>query len=518
MCRIVAVSYEIWSVKREQVNFVQKSEEAKARNVVTLYNMRNENCELHKEIAFNRTGGEHIVIKLFSGRPTQKGLMMHKNVTEAVATMDHKTFELSRYLGYLNYQAQKLKKTLKSKQQALEDLEKEVKGNEEDYKNSELLRLQNEAELMKMKRDDAWNTSQCYKKMVDHLKKDIQTMLQEIETMKKTKADKKVVLEELRRIRALATKEYEHIQNQLVPLRIDVENKTKFFDTTLRGKRRAHTDQLRETHTRIATEQKGPSYEEDNPEKALAKELSIHTELKAYQDVFEMVKDALEISDVKDVLRRVHDEHQRYSQLCQQLDETNNNYSMLKKELDDLKYEFLRMKYDLKPLGPTPQALATLQKEADKQHARLRELCDKLLFKERVIAGIKLALVAIHSKLLYVKLKPGQLVTLVGEPKKDMEVISSKITRLLDEYGSETINEAEVDMKEVQNYAELRLPEDNLRTTLRSLDYVSHENLRVDLDEAQAGYVSREDIKIRAMEILKPKKKPPQAPPKKKKH
>lgn len=34
-------------------------------------------------------------------------------------------------------------------------------------------------------------------------------------------------------------------------------------------------------------------------EKALAKELSIHTELKAYQDVFEMVKDALEISDVK---------------------------------------------------------------------------------------------------------------------------------------------------------------------------------------------------------------------------
>lgn len=51
---------------------------------------------------------------------------------EAVATMDHKTFELSRYLGYLNYQAQKLKKTLKSKQQALEDLEKEVKGNEED--------------------------------------------------------------------------------------------------------------------------------------------------------------------------------------------------------------------------------------------------------------------------------------------------------------------------------------------------------------------------------------------------
>lgn len=148
----------------------------------------------------------------------------------------------------------------------------------------------------------------------------------------------------------------------------------------------------------------------------------------------------------------------------------------------------------------------TLQKEADKQHARLRELCDKLLFKERVIAGIKLALAAIHSKLLYVKLKPvgsqnsknlsplknvcmclewylragtvadvdadccavcdgftcsgvaftarcvheqGQLVTLVGEPKKDMEVISSKITRLLDEYGSETINEAEVDMKEV---------------------------------------------------------------------
>lgn len=54
----------------------------------------------------------------------------------------------------------------------------------------------------------------------------------------------------------------------------------------------------------------------------------------------------------QDVLRRVHDEHQRYSQLCQQLDETNNNYSILKKELDDLKYEFLRMKYDLKPLGP----------------------------------------------------------------------------------------------------------------------------------------------------------------------
>lgn len=32
-------------------------------------------------IAISFQGGEHIVIKLFSGRPTQKGLMMHKNVT-----------------------------------------------------------------------------------------------------------------------------------------------------------------------------------------------------------------------------------------------------------------------------------------------------------------------------------------------------------------------------------------------------------------------------------------------------
>ena len=54
---------------------------------------------------------------------------------------------------------------------------------------------------------------------------------------------------------------------------------------------------------------------------------------------------------------------------------------------------------------------------------------------------------------------------------------------------------------------ERRLPEDNLRCVLRSLDIRSRENLRIDIDDEEASYVSREDIKKRHADILKPKKK-----------
>ena len=57
---------------------------------------------------------------------------------------------------------------------------------------------------------------------------------------------------------------------------------------------------------------------------------------------------------------------------------------------------------------------------------------------------------------------------------------------------------------------EMRLPEDNLRTVLRPLDYRSRDNLRYDFDDVQASYVSREDIKRRHRDILKPKKHKPQ--------
>ena len=59
---------------------------------------------------------------------------------------------------------------------------------------------------------------------------------------------------------------------------------------------------------------------------------------------------------------------------------------------------------------------------------------------------------------------------------------------------------------QLQKFMEIRMPEDNLRTVLRPLDYRSRDNLRYDFDDVQASYISREDIKKRHREILKPKK------------
>lgn len=59
---------------------------------------------------------------------------------------------------------------------------------------------------------------------------------------------------------------------------------------------------------------------------------------------------------------------------------------------------------------------------------------------------------------------------------------------------------------QLQNYIEMRLPEDNLRTVLRPLDFVPRDNLRYEFEDIQPGYVSREDIKKRSHDLRNPKK------------
>ncbi|KAL8608195.1 hypothetical protein ACOMHN_016650 [Nucella lapillus] len=155
----------------------------------------------------------------------------------------------------------------------------------------------------------------------------------------------------------------------------------------------------------------------------------------------------------------------------------------------------------------TVQDEEKLQKEAKKQTERVQSAVARLREKERTIAGIKLATVAIHSKLIYVRLPTGQPSTLVGDPAKDMDLIWTKAEKLRAQFESWNMEEEEHDKKELQKYMEMRLPEDNLRTTLRPLDYRSRDNLRYDFDDVQAAYVSREDIKNRQQEIMKPKKR-----------
>ncbi|KAK7505034.1 hypothetical protein BaRGS_00003604, partial [Batillaria attramentaria] len=101
----------------------------------------------------------------------------------------------------------------------------------------------------------------------------------------------------------------------------------------------------------------------------------------------------------------------------------------------------------------------------------------------------------------------GERCMLEGDPIKDMEVIWNKTEKLIEQYGGKKVDEEQYEKKDITNFAELRLPGDNLRTTLRSLDYRSHDNLLLGLDDTQVGYVSRDDIKKRAADILKPKKK-----------
>lgn len=493
--------------ERERDTFVQNSEEKKAKNVEKIYHMRLANGALHKDVVFHRNGGKNTVARIFCNRPDEKHLMKEKTIKVSAELMDNKAFEKSRQLELLRYELRKLKENLQEKRERLAEAKDLMEADLEGNRIKDYLKAQNRVELMKMRHMDARNTARYFKRIIQSLKKDIYDMSERIKTMQKTRREKAVVVEELAKIRSGAVQEYKQCQEQMKPFHTMVEQKMREYDNTLRKKKKEHMEQNRETIQKCNAETKIEVVEEERPEVIHARDWATCTELKNYQDIFDEVKEALEISDVKDILSRVEEEHARYTRLCQQLEESNNHHDMLHEELIRLRQELQVLMYDTKSPGMTPEEQAELEHEAQVQAERVRVNSEKLREKESIIAGIKLATVAIHSKLVYVKLKKGERCVLEGDPVKDMEVIWNKTEKLMEQYGGKRMDEGLFDKKDITNFAELRLPADNLRTTLRSLDYRSHDNLLLGIDDTQVGYVSRDDIKKRSADILKPKKK-----------
>ncbi|XP_076454477.1 uncharacterized protein LOC143289399 [Babylonia areolata] len=496
-------------MEKERDTFVQTTEEQKQKNQEKLQYLRAASDDLRKEVAFHRSGGKHVVSKIFVTRPKEKPLMKDKDLKTAAMLMDQKAFEASRSLAKLNYDLQKAQHKLALKQEELADLKHLLDNNPADVRIKEFLELQSKAELVKMKYVDAVNTGNYYKKIIHSLKKEIFDTSQQIKNLTDVKEQKVNIVNDLSNIKDGAIKEYKTVQSKMKPLQTMIETQTRENDEVLRKKKKEYTDQRRDTNAKCMGELKMDTVEDDNPEERKRKELETNLELKNYQDIFEELKEALDISDVKDVLSRVQEEHARYRRLCSQLDECNSMYDQHCDDLDDLREELANLTYHPEPPSMTEQEEADLQKEADQQMERVQNAVSKLRDKEKVIAGIKLATVAIHSKLLYIRLPQNQQSTLVGDPVKDMELIWTKAEKLRAQFESWNMEEEVHDKKEVQKYMEMRLPEDNLRTTLPSLDYRSRDNLRYDFDDVQASYVSREDIKRRHQEILKPKKRKP---------
>ncbi|KAK7095203.1 hypothetical protein V1264_006646 [Littorina saxatilis] len=495
---------------KERDTFVQTTDEQKSKNKDKLQFLRHVNDELRKEVAFHQSGGKHVVNKVFVSRPKEKPAMKGKDLRTSAQIMDQKAFEVSRSLGKQNYYLERSQEKLAHKIRQLSDIKYRLEYNPSVAKIEAYMKAQSKAELVKMKLMDAVNTANYYRKIIQSLQK-ISSSNQQVKAMTKCKAEKYNIVKEVNAIGDGCVKEFKIVQNQMRPLHIMIENKTREFDENLRNKKKEYKEQLRETNTKCMGELKMDIVEDDNPDARKAKELNTVIELKSFQDIFEEVKEALDISDVRDVLSRVQEEHLRYKRLCDQLDESNLLYDMLTAELEDLREMLGNLTYDPAPLGMSVAYEQELSREAEMQMARVQDAVRRLTGQEKTIAGIKLATVAIHSKLIYVKLHSTQPTLLVGEPGKDMEVIWNKTEKLLARYGDGNMEGEDHDPRELQKFFEQRLPEDNSRCVLRPLDYRSMDKIRYDFDDVQASYVSRDDIKKRQQEILKPKKRKPPA-------
>ncbi|KAL8608196.1 hypothetical protein ACOMHN_016651 [Nucella lapillus] len=257
--------------------------------------------------------------------------------------MDQKAFEVSRSLGKLNYELDKAREKLTQKQGVLDDLKSHLDDNPNERKVKEFMELQSKAELVKMKHMDAVNTANYYKKIIHSLKK--------IKRLTQVKQEKVHIVSDLRSIKDGAIKEYKQVQSKMKPLQTMIENQTREFDENLRKKKKEFIDQRRDTNAKCMGELKMDIVEDENPEERKRKELETNVQLKGYQDIFEELKDALDISDVKDVLPRVQEEHVRYGRLCDQMEESNATYDSLYADLDDLREELAALTYHPEPPG-----------------------------------------------------------------------------------------------------------------------------------------------------------------------
>nr|KAG5712448.1 hypothetical protein BaRGS_011422 [Batillaria attramentaria] len=388
-------------------------------------------------------GGKNTVARIFCNRPDEKHLMKEKPIKISSDLMDIKAFEKSRQLELLRYEVRKLTDQLQDKRDRLAEAKDLMEADLEGNKIKNYLQAQNRVELMKMRYMDARNTARYFKRIIQTLKKDIFEMGQRIQTMQKTRREKAVVVEDLAKIRA----------DQMKPFHAMVEQKMREFESTLRRKKKEHVEQNRETIQKCNAETKVESVEEERPG-CVCRGTLARQQAAEYGNMQ---------TGSRDILSRVEEEHARYTRLCQQLEESNNHYDMLHDDLGRLRGELQVLMYDTKAPG-----------------MRVFMLSGKCM---------------------------GERCMLEGDPIKDMEVIWNKTEKLIEQYGGKKVDEEQYEKKDITNFAELRLPGDNLRTTLRSLDYRSHDNLLLGLDDTQVGYVSRDDIKKRAADILKPKKK-----------
>ncbi|ESO83906.1 hypothetical protein LOTGIDRAFT_236403 [Lottia gigantea] len=511
-------------IERDAKACYETSEATKAENEAMISKLRAENKYKRLAIAHSIQGDKHVIKSVFQERKEELLSLKRRSAQKAISEMDQKSCESNKVLNELKYQRSQKENKLEELQLKLSQILK-VSTGDVDLDHERLFRrLQNDRDKSRIKYEAARNITRRYEEILQILTEECRMFPSKLDVMVQMVNDARREHADLKRMNKKAISSNEESRTDLMALEREMYQARRTRDQQLTETRRDVERRKEPVEMRNDKRVKVPNLTDNNDRvaKHQAMKAAKHEKILTLETAFEKIKQAINVSDIKDVIFRFSNQDDTRERLVQQKKDKMVQKSKLGEELEKQKKTFEELKFTSQRQAQKGRQLVdnmedVALKEKEKREAAMSEMTKK----EKLLIDLQNGISTLFEKLKDIKLKPPYHNYSTTDPVEDLTNCERKLESLTEKINFEKsvgVTLKNANNKRLQEFLELKLPSDNVRVRLDEEDVSDSDDFHFDHDQDNEGYVSREDCKRMGQEILgtkiKPKKRKAKKPKK----
>ncbi|KAK3087858.1 hypothetical protein FSP39_011599 [Pinctada imbricata] len=423
---------------------------------------------------------EDLVAKLRAENKAKR-IQLAGSINEAVNTMDQKSCEANKRLNDLQYAR----------------LQRENRLNEMT------------AYLSRERRNDSFDKD-------FERKRDCRTYPTRLDNLEETVKEAKKELELLKLMNEKAVTSSEDQRRELHTMEREMYQAKRTRDQQL-NETKKEVERRKEPNERAEKRPK-VTILTDNTELKIAKlqieKLERHEKILTLDEGFEKIKNAIDVSDMEDIVFRVVNQDHTRDRIRHQEKEKLQAKARLLEEREKLIKVFEEMKFtSQRQIAKGRRLVDEMEEYVKEEETNCREALANMRANEKLLLDLQSGITTLFEKLKDVKLKPPNHNYSRGDPVDDLASCARKLDTLLKELGlSEDVNINKkiqmMDRHKLHEYLEGRLPQENIRIKVEADDGSDEDDFHFDHDQDNEGLMSREDIKKHGQDLLNAKLKP----------
>ncbi|XP_050392816.1 coiled-coil domain-containing protein 183 [Patella vulgata] len=499
--------------ERDGKAYYEGSEALKTSNEALIVKLRAENKYKRLAMTHSIQADKHVIKSVFQSRKEELLSMQRCTAEKAITEMDQKTCEAIKVLNELKYQRSQKESYLEQQQMILGEMLQNNTGDVDLAHEREFRRLQNDQDKSRIKYDAAKNITRRYEEVLQFMLEECHLYPSKLDLMEQMAVDARKEHAELRRMNKKATASNEESKKDLMNMEREMYQARRARDQQLNETKR-EVERRKELVERPEKRSKVTTLSESNVRtgKQQAMKAAKLEKILTLENAFEKIKQAINVSDINDVVFRVSNQDNTTDRLIQQKDDKLAQRAKLEEELDKLKKNFEELKFtSQRQAVKSRQLVDNMEELALTEEKQLDIALSEMSKQEKLVVDLRNGISTLFDKLKEIKLKPPYHNFSTGDLVNDLSNCERKLECLTEQINFEKsvgVTLKNANNKKLQEFLETKLPAQNMRVKLDVENISESEDFHFDPDQDNDEYISREDCKKKGQDILRTKIKP----------